>query len=113
MICSLPGGRMRNPRPVTHCWRTVAGWPPLLMVLLALVSPGWAWQTTVGDSDGIIDAVVIDAAGDVVAAGFIGAGPWGSASTHLDLQVAKVSGASGQVLWRRSLGEWHGYNAPH
>jgi len=70
-------------------------------VLVLLSSQAWAWQANInGTANGADEALAVrvDAAGDVVAAGFTSATGSGS-----DFTVVKFSGTTGTELWRQAL----------
>lgn len=65
------------------------------------VSGGELWRQTINGTANGIDAantVAVDAAGDVVAAGFLG-----NTNTGSDFTVVKFHGGSGSELWRQSI----------
>jgi len=79
----------------------------LLMVVIAacylafLCSGAWAWQANInGTANGFdfANAVAVDGAGNVVAAGFTQ-----NTGTGLDFTVIKFDGTSGAVLWSQAI----------
>jgi hypothetical protein len=61
----------------------------------------WAWQTNISGTpvgSSSLDAVVVDGAGNVVAAGFTD-----NAGTGWDFTVVKFDGSSGAELWRQVI----------
>jgi outer membrane protein assembly factor BamB len=81
----------------------------LLVALLVALTPcpGLSWRATINDGDlgGSGQAVVLDGAGDVVAAGStaIPADPGSPFVSRPQLTVVKLKGADGTRLWRRTL----------
>jgi len=69
--------------------------------LVCVWSGAWAWQVTINgsaDRADVANAVTVDAAGDVLAAG------WTNNSTsQLDFIVVKLAGANGAERWRYGL----------
>ncbi len=69
--------------------------------VVLLCSEAWAWKADINGTAGFDDmanAVTVDAAGDVVAAGFTF-----NTGTFTDFTVIKFSGADGTELWRKVI----------
>ena len=70
--------------------------------LVLLCSEAWAWQVTINGTANNFDlanAVTVDAAGDVVAAG----GTENIGTGLRDFTVVKLAGATGVELWRQEI----------
>jgi hypothetical protein len=91
----VAGGRVNN---------TNAAWD-LITVKLAAASGAVLWRTEIDGSGGTVGSpieeardVVVDAAGDVIAAGVLN-----NRNTESDMAIVKLAGATGAELWRTEL----------